>query len=207
MEILTKLYTLLKPFVKEPWRKLTYKEIKDISKNKSDNYTYTGLINWVQWRVLKTQKIGNNIIYFMNDSIAALNIIGFLAEYEASKVKHLPHLNLQKLMSKIKTNFFILIITGSYAKNKQKATSDLDIVIICDNEHEPKKILAEIKLESELSIPEIHPYIFTEEQFYQMLINSEENYGKEIARNNLIIRGGKEYYSILKEAIKHGFNG
>ena len=56
-------------------------------------------------------------------------------------------------------------------------------------------------------VPEVHPYIFTQEQFYQMLTTKEENYGKEMARNNLIITGGKIYYSILQEAIKHGFNG
>jgi len=46
-----------------------------------------------------------------------------------------------------------------------------------------------------------------EKEFYEMLINKEENYGKEIARNNLIITGGKEYYAILQEAIEHGFRG
>ena len=56
-------------------------------------------------------------------------------------------------------------------------------------------------------IPEVHPYVFTQEQFYQMLTTKEENYGKEIARNNLIITGGKAYYLMLSEAIEHGFNG
>ncbi|MBS3162301.1 nucleotidyltransferase domain-containing protein [Candidatus Woesearchaeota archaeon] len=207
MEILTKQYLLLKPFIKEPWKNFTYKEIKNISKNKSDNYTYTNLIKLVENGIIKTKKIGNTVIYSLNDSIMALSTIGFLAEYEANKTKHLPHLSLQKIQNKIKTNFFILIVTGSFAKNKQTKKSDLDIVFICDNKHDPKEIIAEIRLESELTIPEIHPYVFTEEQFYQMLVNNEENYGKEIVKNNLIICGGKEYYSILKEAIKHGFNG
>ena len=56
-------------------------------------------------------------------------------------------------------------------------------------------------------IPEFHPYVFTQAQFYEMLTNKEENYGKEIARKNLIITGGKEYYLIVLEAIRHGFNG
>ena len=99
------------------------------------------------------------------------------------------------------------MVTGSYAKAKQKETSDLDIVIICDNKQEPEAIISQIKLESELMVPEIHPYVFTQEQFYQMLTMAEENYGKEIARNNLIITGGKSYYLILMGAIEHGFNG
>ena len=83
----------------------------------------------------------------------------------------------------------------------------MDIVIICDDQQPPNAILSQIKLESELMIPEFHPYVFTRAQFYEMLINKEENYGKEIARNNLIITGGKEYYTILQEVISHGFNG
>ena len=55
--------------------------------------------------------------------------------------------------------------------------------------------------------PEFHPYVFTQSQFYEMLINKEENYGKEIARNNLIIIGGNQYYAILMEAIENGFSG
>ncbi len=117
-------------------------------------------------------------------------------------------LNTEALLAfTLKDCFDIFIITGSYAKAKQKETSDLDVVIICDNTQEPNAILSQIRLESELMIPEVHPYVFTQEQFYQMLTTKEENYGKEIARNSLIISGGKTYYSILMEAIEHGFNG
>ena len=67
--------------------------------------------------------------------------------------------------------------------------------------------MSQVKLESELMTPEAHPYVFTQSQFYEMLINKEENYGKEIARNNLIVTGGKQYYKILMEAIENGFDG
>ena len=83
----------------------------------------------------------------------------------------------------------------------------MDIVLICDNKQDPNSILSQIRFESELSIPEVHPYVFTQDQFYQMLTNKEANYGKEIVRSNLIITGGKVYYSIILEAIEHGFNG
>ena len=136
-----------------------------------------------------------------------MNTFGFVAEYKANATKHIPHKNIQKIINKIKTTFYVFIVTGSYVKAKQKEISDLDIVIICDNNQEPNAVLSQIKLESELMVPEIHPYVFTQEQFYLMLTTTEENYGKEIVRNNLIISGGKSYYSILMEAIKHGFDG
>lgn len=205
--MLTKERTILEPFAKEAWKEFTFKDIKKLSHNKSDNYVHTVLKRFVVSGILQEQRIGNNIVYSLAHSISSLNTIGFVAEYKANAAKHLPHRNTQKLISKLKTAFYIFIITGSYAKKEQKETSDLDIVVICDNKQKPNAMLSQIKLESELLLPEVHPYVFTQEQFYQMLVSKEENYGKEIARNNLIITGGKAYYSILLEATKHGFNG
>ncbi len=205
--MLTKEHTILQPFIKKPWKKFTRNNIKEIAHNKSDNYVHTVLKRFVASDILREEKIGNSIAYSLQNNTISLNTIGFIAEYNATISKHIPHKNIQTIIDKLKTVFYILIVTGSYAKKKQKNTSDLDIVIICDNKQEPNALLAQIKLEAELLTPEIHPYVFTQEQFHQMLTTKEENYGKEIARNNLIITGGKEYYSILLEAITRGFNG
>lgn len=206
-KMITKEHTILEPFAKEAWKKFTFKEIKKLSHNKSDNYVHTVLKRFVASEILQEQRIGNNLVYFLTKNISSFNTVGFAAEYKANAAKHVPYNNVQKLINKLKTVFYVFIVTGSYAKAKQKETSDLDIVIICDNKQEPNAILSQIKLESELMIPEVHPYVFTQEQFCQMLTTEEENYGKEIARNNLIITGGKSYYSMLMEAIEHGFNG
>lgn len=206
-KMLTKEHTILEPFAKEAWKKFTFKEIKKLSKNKSDNYVHTALKRFVALGTLQEQRVGNNIVYFPTRRISSLNTMGFIAEHKANSTKYLPCANIQKLINKLKTAFYVFIVTGSYAKASQKETSDLDIVIICDNKQAPNALLAQIKLEAELMAPEVHPYVFTQEQFYQMLITKEENYGKEIARSNLIVCGGKIYYSILMEAIDHGFNG
>ena len=204
--MLTKEYTILEPFAHEAWKKFTFKEIKKLSHNKSDNYVHTVLKRFVASGILQEQKVGNVIAYSLTKTIFTLDTIGFVAEYQAKNATQLPFKNIQKLINKLKTSFYIFIVTGSYAKNTQKEMSDLDVVIICDNSREPNSILSQIRLESELMVPEIHPYVFTQDQFYQMLTNKEANYGKEIARHNLIITGGKAYYSILLEAIEHGFN-
>mgnify|MGYP001598954204 CR=1 FL=1 len=205
--MLTKQHTILEVFTKKPWKSLTFKQVKKLSNNKSDNYVHKTLKGFVKEGILKQQKVGNNILYSINNSTFALNTIGFISEFKANKAAHLPHKNIQKIINKLKTSFYALIITGSYAKKQQKPTSDIDIVIICDDKQKPNSILSQIRLESELMTPEVHPYVFTQSQFYEMLVNKEENYGKEAARNNLIITGGKPYYTILMEAIENGFNG
>jgi len=205
--ILNKKKEIARVFTIAPWKKLTFKQVKTLSKNKSDHYVHGALKSLAHERVLTEEKIGNAIIYSINDETAALNTIGHISEDHASSAKQIPFHNLAKIIKKIKTAYYTLLITGSYARNKQKPESDLDIVIICDNSCDPSAILAEIRFESEMMIPEIHPYIFKESEFYEMLTNDKANYGKEIARNNLIITGGKQYYSILLRAITHGFKG
>ncbi|SRR3989344_2157871 len=205
--MITKEYTILEPFAREPWRELTFREVKRLSHNKSDNYVHVSLKRLVEKKILRDKRIGNSIAYSLNNSVFALNTVGFIAEHSSTIQKDIPWKNIQKILDKLKTAFFIFIITGSYAKGKQKETSDVDIVIICDDRQNPTAIISQIKLEAELMAPEFHPYVFTQAQFYEMLTNKEENYGKEIARNNLIISGGKEYYSIVLEAIRHGFDG
>ncbi len=80
-------------------------------------------------------------------------------------------------------------------------------MIICDDAQSTKAVIAEIMLESELSIPQIHPYAFTASNLFEMLANKEANYGKEIAGNCLLITGAKQYYEIVLRAANNGFNG
>ena len=109
-------------------------------------------------------------------------------------------------MSAIKTPFFIFLVTGSYANKKHTSKSDLDIVVIIDDPLDKRKINANLN-KGELMIPSVHSYVFTVSEFFEMLTNKEENYGKEITRNKMIIYGAYPYYKILKEAIEYGFKG
>ncbi|MBI5393471.1 nucleotidyltransferase domain-containing protein [Candidatus Woesearchaeota archaeon] len=207
MKLFTKQSDLLAVFIKATWKALTFREVAVYSRNKSTNYVFTALKDFVKMEIITEQKIGNVIAYKLNNMTKSLNIISHIAEYRAFNVKSLPKKNIEKLLKKINTSYYTCIVTGSYAKGSEKKESDLDIVIICGDKEKPSSILSQIKYTAEMQIPEIHPYVFTESEFYLMLVNKEENYGKEIARNNLIITGAKQYYSILMRAIENGFNG
>src|SRR3989344_656294 len=117
--MLTKEHKILEVFAERPWKSLTFRDVKKLSGNKSDNYVHKTLKQFVEQEILKQQKVGNNILYSINNSVIALNTVGFISEYKASKATYLPHKNIQKIVGKIKTSFYILLITGSYA-NKQR---------------------------------------------------------------------------------------
>ncbi|HLC72008.1 MAG TPA: nucleotidyltransferase domain-containing protein [Candidatus Nanoarchaeia archaeon] len=210
MNIVTKEYAIDSVFIKKPWKRLTFNEICKLSGKKSSSYVYRALHRLQKERIIESERVGKSILYNLNwNSLNTQIYIGFLEEYNAWSSKHVPLEIISKLSNlamKI-TPFFVLLVTGSYAKKKQTPRSDLDVVIICDNSVDPRSITAELNMESQLSMPPVHLFTFTRKQFTEMLLNDEENYGKEFARHHLIFVGGTAYYSMLKETITHGFKG
>lgn len=195
-------------FVKAPWKRFTFKEIKKLSGKKSESYVYDALKRFAAAGILKEERVGNVVLYSLNaGSLKAQSYAGFIAEHDAWNKKHIPHRDLEKIAAKIPTDFYAFIITGSYAKNAQKKGSDIDVVIIVDDNTEPKRVYAELSHYCELNIPKIHLYVFKHNEFIDMLLSKEENYGKEIARNNLILTEGQVYIKLIYEAIQNGFNG
>lgn len=210
MYILNEEHKVSMAFLEKPWKKLTYLDIQRLSNKRSKSYIYRSLSHLIRGEIIQTEQVGKSLLYEIRlNSLMAQSYLGFLSEYTSWQETHIPKEIIEKLADKIVkiTPFFVFIVTGSYAKSKQTKKSDLDIVIICDNSINPGTIMAEIKLESSLSIPQVHPFVFTKKEFMEMLTNKEINYGKEIAHNNLIFFGGNIYYNILNEAIEHGFRG
>ena len=206
--MLKKEYEILLQFVKMPWKGLTFREVKKLSRKKSESYVYNSLKKFVRGMVLKEEKAGNVILYHLNlKSLKAQAYAGFVSEYAALKEKHIPYKNLENLAAKIPTSFFTFIITGSYAKKTQRKDSDIDAVLIIDESAEPKRVYAELSHYCEFSIPQIHLYVFRKSEFLSMLLEKKPNYGKETVKNNLLLFGAENYYQIMGEAIENGFNG
>ena|SRR3989344_980862 len=197
----------LKPFLKEPMRELTLTEIKEISKNTSHHYVFEALKKFTQMQILTEKRKGNTNIYLLNpENKQNLHYLAFVESLVKEKRTDIPHNNLLKITEKLKSQFYTLLIGGSYAEGKQRPASDLDVAIIIPNGESKKPYEIALK-EGELMIPEVHGYVFTQEEFYLMLTNGEFNYGKELARKHIIFYGAEIYYKILMEAMKYGFKG
>ena len=198
---------LLKPFVREPWKEFTLSDIKKISRNRSHHYVFEALKKFVQLEILGEKREGNTNIYSVNygtnRGISYLGLVESLIKEERTDI---PYRSIPKITEKIKNHFYTLLIGGSYAEGRQKPSSDLDIAILIPNNESKKPCQTALK-EGELMIPEIHGFVFTQDEFYLMLTNNEFNYGKELARKHVLVYGAEPYYKILFEAMKHGFKG
>ncbi len=206
--MLKKEYEILIPFIKEPWRRFTFKDIKNLSRKSSESYVYNSLKRFVKSSILKEEKAGNVVLYSLAlENIKTQAYLGIISEYTAWNQTHIPYKEINGLAEKIPAHFYALIITGSYAKMAQRKDSDIDVVILIENSIESKKVYAELSHYCEMSIPKMHLYVFRKSEFLEMLLSNEANYGKDIVRNNLLLFGAEHYYKIFGEAIKNGFNG
>ena len=201
--MLKRSYKVLDVFVTNPTVTYLFKDIKGYIDSKSESYTYNSLKSFVKEGILTKDKRGGVTIYKIVDSPKSISFLSIVAEYKAWNRKGIPIDNIIELIKKTKISFLTLLITGSYVKGKQTPKSDLDLILIVPND--VKKVTARLKQFCELSIPEIHLYVFTDDEFKQMLLDEKHNYGKEIVKNNLIFFGAEAYYKIMFEAMKNGF--
>jgi predicted nucleotidyltransferase len=91
--------------------------------------------------------------------------------------------------------FFIVLVFGSYVNKTKTEKSDIDICIISDNREKTKELISRFEL-----LPlklEIHN--FTTAEFESMLRTKEDNLGKEIVKNNIILFGIENYYNLISK--------
>ncbi|MBU1322177.1 MAG: nucleotidyltransferase domain-containing protein [Nanoarchaeota archaeon] len=189
--------------MKNPTITYLFGEVKNYIGSKSESYTYNSLNSFVKEGILTKEKKGGLRIYKIANTPKAISFLSMVAEYKAWNTKDFPINSIYDLVKKANINFFVLLVTGSYAKGNQTSKSDMDMILIVPND--AKKINSRLRHFCEMNIPQIHLYVFTDEEFKQMLLDEKHNYGKEAVKDNLIFYGAEAYYKIIFEAMKNGF--
>ena len=183
----------------------TIREAKKKINTKSYGWVHNAIKKLKIENILKCEEKGNSILCSINLEEQKASTYLSLIEETSSSIKKVP--NLKKIMELMPSNFYILLIGGSYADGSFTEKSDIDVIVIMDKKEDRKFLLNKLSNEGDLMIPKLHPYVFTREEFLEMLTNKEENYGKEIAKKHIIISGAEIFYKIVREAIENGFRG
>ena len=131
----------------------------------------------------------------------------YLALINEKKLNNLAKSSIEYVKEEVKktTPFFSIVVFGSYSIQEEKKNSDLDIAIFIENKECIKGIKRNLKNAEMKSILKIDVHVITKEDMIEMLINDEENLGKQIARKHLAIYNHQLFYDLLKEGIKNGF--
>ncbi len=192
--------TTLGVFNKNIFSSLTFKQIKEQSKQKSNNIIQIALKQFKEQNIIKTTLIGNISTYSLNlDNNLTLSYLNLINELEVKK-RSFPKKILAEIQKRIsqQTNFFILIIFGSYAKNKATEKSDLDIAVIVELEQTKKEITPLLETVKRREIKLIDYHLFTINEFQEMLRAESENVGKQIYKNSFIYYGFIEYCNLIR---------
>lgn len=195
MEILSKNeIKILNLYRKNIYLKSTIRNIMKETKSKSYQRIHESTKKLIKKNILKEEKIGNSNLITLKLSRQTIINLAYLDEQESFKIP-----NYKTIIEIQEIKDFIIIVTGSYAKGTQTKKSDLDLVIITPNNKDIVKIQKKVEHKTMLLIPEIHLYVFTNKDFTEMIQNKEENYGKEILKNKIILKNAQNYYELIKE--------
>ena len=175
--------------------------MKKINSN-SYQRVYEAIQELIKRRVLCSEKVGHTSLIRLNFSRETFVVFAFLDEQEGYKIP-----NYSKTIDIKETSDYILLVTGSYARGNANKKSDLDLVVIIPDKENVVTIQKLVENITMLFVPEVHLYVFTKKDFIEMLKDKNNNYGKEIVKNRIVLKNAVKYYELLKEAIENGYKG
>ena len=170
--------------------------IRSISKNISVYYKAVYIIvnELIQNKIIIAKKAGQSILCLINQKLFNADVFKAELTRQEELLKNKNFSVLQSYFNDIKEPFFILLLFGSYASGKQNKNSDIDLMLITDDEKIKKQVKGKIPL-----IPlKIHLVDYTSEEFISMIKTTEFNVGKEAFNNNIILLGIEDYYRLIK---------
>lgn len=193
---------IFKVFASKPFNEFTRNQIKKDSEVKSNNFLALTINHLKKEEVILEKKIGKS-------GLLTLNMNNDLTYYYIAINNNRISNTVKKTLSILKDElneiitFYSIVIFGSYAINKQKQSSDLDIAIFIEEKNKYiQAIVNSVKLKSLIDI-DVH--IIPKEEMIEMLTNNEENLGKQIARKHIAVHNNQIFYDIVRQGMKHGF--
>ena len=147
--------------------------------------------------LISKEKKGNNILVKLKSSNKSL--LPYLSvSSEAEKKEYLEKYPIiKKIDNEINTED-IVVLFGSYAKEKQTSKSDIDILII--NKKGDKTIY--FSKHELLYKKKINPIFIMNSEFKEMLKDKDENIGKQALKNHIILNNSYKFWECVLDAIR-----
>ena len=141
--------------------------------------------------IAELKSVGNTTLCSFNNNF---NDVVFKAEYSRREnlFRKREFLVMHDSLTKLEFPFVILLF-GSHVKGTATKQSDIDLLLICDEEHF-KKVQDAINIFPK----EIHLTPITYASFIRMAKSKEFSVVSEALKKNIILIGIEEYYRLLK---------
>ena len=191
-------------FLAKPFGELTYRQVKEFSKEKSNSVIQNSISRFAEDGLIRRDKVGNVIIHSTElENPDTTYYFGILASERLPKTARLCLRTIRREIQPL--SFASVVVFGSYAAGEEKKDSDLDVAVFVETEEDKKNCqLALNSAELKCVIP-LDAHVFTKEEMLEMLGSEDENLGKQIARKHIAVHNPSTFYSIIREGMKHGF--
>jgi predicted nucleotidyltransferase len=204
--ITEKQFRIFGVFAKRPFAEFTRKQVKNETKEKSNNALALTVNQLKNEEVLIEKKVGKSGLLTLN-----LNndlTFHYIALCNRQRTEEKVRTAVRRLKDEIGsiTQFHSIVIFGSYADGRHKESSDLDVAVFIDGDEKRKQIEAAINSAKMKTLIEIDAHVIPKAEMIEMLTNDEENLGKQIARKHLAVHNHQIFYDIVKEGVKRGFH-
>lgn len=145
-----------------------------------------------------TKNVGHSIACSLNKSNSTTKQHLILASeaYKRHFLETKPLLRkIQGIIAENAPKEFSAVLFGSYATGKEQKNSDIDLAFISNLN--ARSIQDGFKTIEQIYDTEIQVMLFTEEQFSGMLNAKEENVGKQILKNHVILHNPELFWNIV----------
>lgn len=192
-------------FAKKPFAEYTLKQIKEISKEKSNNALAIAMRRFKKEELLNEQKVGKSSLYRLN--LENELIYYYIALANHNRLNKIAHRTIRIIKESIGkyTQFYGIVVFGSYAIQKQRKDSDFDVAVFIEEEAKRKEVQRGLNAAEQKSVIQLDGHVITRDEFLEMLRNDEENLGKQIARRHLAIYNIQIFYNLMQSGMKNEF--
>src|SRR3989344_7851708 len=119
---------IFEAFLRKPYNELTYKDIKEYSKEKSNSIIQKAIAKFLAEELVKKRDVGNIILYSTN--LKNSNVLSYFEILIKEKLPSLVKKTINIIQEELQEIEFIsIVIFGSYAERIQTEKSDLDIAV------------------------------------------------------------------------------
>ena len=196
---------VLEPMAKNLHREYSYKELKILSKIKSDNGFQIAINKFKEEKLVTERRIGTSLLLKANLSNELL--YSYITIINSSKLPKNAFETIHRLKEEIEkyTLFYSIAVFGSYANRTQTKKSDLDIAVFLPDKQKENGVKIATNTVKKRSLIELDCHIIAHEEFLKMLEADYTNLGKLIAAKNLPIVNVGIFYKLLTKGVENGF--
>ncbi len=127
----------------------------------------------------------------------------YYTESERTRMFLEAHLDLKEFFksvtNRVKTNFYILLVFGSFAKGKEHKNSDLDLLIVSTTRSTSEEIERIISNEALFLKRKVQSVFLDEKEFSANILDRSMNVVKEALKNHVLIFGAESFYQEVKK--------